>query len=326
MSENTSLKSLMTSLDKEFGKGHVRLLSDDSFENLDRESSGSIKLDLKTGGGFVYGKITYLKGWEGAGKTTLMIHSLAKASWKHPVAYIDCEHALNMDYLVSLGMNRENCLFSQPDSLEDSIRITNSIANSGIVRMIGYDSVASTVPEKELTGELSDHNIGLKAKLMSRFMRMLVPMLNKNNVAAIFLNQLRENPGAVFTSPEVEPAGNAMKFASFLTLNLKRGKAITNKEGENIGHILKIKGEKNKGGLPFKSLEIPLIYGVGIDTYQEIVDLGVEHGIINKSGAWYSYQDAKVGQGMENTKQFLLDNPELYDTIYEQIKSNLTNK
>lgn len=316
------LDDLLMSFDKDFGKGYAKLLND-SVLPIERTTSGSIILDWKIGGGFALGKITHIKGWEGAGKTTFMIHALAHLSQKHIVAYIDCEHALNREYLEALGMNMSNCIFIQPMSMEESIKAVEKLVKSDIIRAIGYDSVASIQPEKEIQGELSDHNIGVKAKLMSRFMRNITPLLNKHNVAGIFINQLRENPGVMFGNPETSPGGNALKFHAFTTLNLRRGKKIEVK-GEAIGHLISVKCEKNKGGGMFSKIEIPLIYGSGVDRYREAIELAPELGILEKSGAWYSYEGAKIGQGQENVKQFFKDNPEVFAEVVDKIYKSIS--
>ncbi len=312
------LQALLLSLDKEFGKGYVNTLDGD-FLLVPRISTGSLSLDIDSGGGFPVGKVTVITGWEGSGKSTAMLHAIAKQSQDKLVAIVDTEHALNMDYLENLGVNKANCLFVQPDDLESAIEVTMKLVESGKVSLLGFDSIAASAPKKELQGELEDHNIGVKAKLMGKLARMIVPAQTKSGCTVIFVNQIRMKPGVVFGSPETEPASIAINYAAFLKMKFDKGKAITNKDGELIGHTTKIQIVKNKGGSPKKGIEVPLMYGWGFDPYTELLELGPVYGVIKKAGAYYSVDEVKMGNGNDAARQFLVENPEFFQEVWNKV-------
>lgn len=321
---NEALLDLRGLVDKAIGAGHARVLNSAELVPVEYVTSGSLGLDINTLG-FARGKITYIKGWEGSGKSSLMLAALAKESYLGPVAIIDLEHALYDEYLEAIGVNLDNCILVQPQSIDDGKRAFMALVNSGEIRAIGFDSIAALATDKENKSDDTAENVGVKAKFMNRFMREAIPAVSNNEVVAILINQLREKPGVVYGSPVTDPAGNAMKFAAFIILECKRGPHI--KDGtELIGHNIKIKCEKSKSLGPFAAIEVPFIYGKGVDFDMEVVRIGAEFDIIDKKASWYSYQDAKIGQGEKNTAQFLADNPELRDEIVTKIRAVYTKQ
>ena len=282
--------------------------------------SGSIALDKALGvGGYPKGRIIEVYGPESSGKTTFALHAIANAQALGGfAAFIDAEHALDPVYAKALGVDIENLILSQPDNGEQALDIAEALIKSGSVDILVVDSVAALVPEAELNGDMGDSHVGLHARLMSQAMRKLAGIINKTNCVAIFINQIREKVGVMFGNPETTTGGRALKFYASVRLDIRRGEAI--KDGTNIlGNRTVVKVVKNKVAPPFKTAEVEIIYGQGISRLGEIVDLAVKYEIINKSGAWFSYNGTKIGQGRENTKEFLKNNPELLKEIEEQV-------
>ncbi|MCR5647032.1 MAG: recombinase RecA [Acholeplasmatales bacterium] len=324
MAENrdAALEAALKQIEKEFGKGSVMRLGDKVNENVEVISSGSISLDKALGvGGFPKGRIIEIYGPESSGKTTFALHAVANAQAAGGyAAFIDAEHALDPVYAKNLGVDIDNLILSQPDSGEQALEIAEALIKSGSVDVIVIDSVAALVPEAELNGEMGDNHVGLHARLMSQAMRKMAGLISKTNCVAIFINQIREKVGVMFGNPETTTGGRALKFFASVRLEIRRGEAI--KDGTTvIGNRTNIKVVKNKVAPPFKTAECDIIYGQGISKVGEIVDLAVDADIIHKSGAWFSYEGEKIGQGRENAKEFLKNNPEIAAKIEEQIKA-----
>ena len=317
-----ALEAALKSIEKEFGKGSVMRLGDQVDRKIEVISSGSIALDKALGvGGYPKGRIIEIYGPESSGKTTFALHALANAQKNGGyAAFIDAEHALDPVYAKNLGVDVENLILSQPDSGEQALEIAEALIKSGSVDLIVVDSVAALVPEAELNGDMGQSNVGLHARLMSQAMRKLAGIISKTNCVAIFINQIREKVGIMFGNPETTTGGRALKFFSSVRLDIRRGEAI--KDGTNIlGNRTTIKVVKNKVAPPFKSAEVDIIYGKGISKIGEIVDIAVSEGIINKSGSWFSYNDAKIAQGRENAKEYLAKNPQIAEEIESKIRS-----
>lgn len=297
-------------------------LGDQADKKVEVVSSGSISLDKALGvGGFPKGRIIEIYGPESSGKTTFALHAIASAQKNGGyAAFIDAEHALDPVYAKALGVDIENLILSQPDSGEQALEITEALIKSGSVDVIVIDSVAALVPEAELNGDMGDSHVGLHARLMSQAMRKLAGIINKTNCVAIFINQIREKVGIMFGNPETTTGGRALKFYASVRLEIRRGEAI--KDGAAIlGNRTNIKVVKNKVAPPFKTAEVEIIYGQGISKLGEIVDLAVNANIINKAGAWFSYNGNKIGQGRENAKEFLKNNPELMAEIEQKVRA-----
>ena len=317
-----ALEAALKQIEKEFGKGSVMRLGDAVDRKIEVISSGSITLDKALGvGGFPKGRIIEIYGPESSGKTTFALHAIANAQKNGGyAAFIDAEHALDPIYAKALGVDIENLILSQPDSGEQALEIAEALIKSGSVDVIVIDSVAALVPEAELNGEMGDSHVGLHARLMSQAMRKLAGLINKTNCIAIFINQIREKVGIMFGNPETTTGGRALKFYASVRLEIRRGEAI--KDGTTIlGNKTNIKVVKNKVAPPFKTAELDIIYCKGISKMGELVDLAVAAGIINKAGAWFSYQGNKIGQGRENAKEYLNNNPELAQEIENQIRN-----
>jgi recombination protein RecA len=317
-----ALEAALKSIEKEFGKGSVMRLGDQVDRKIEVISSGSIALDKALGvGGYPKGRIIEIYGPESSGKTTFALHALANAQKNGGyAAFIDAEHALDPVYAKNLGVDVENLILSQPDSGEQALEIAEALIKSGSVDLIVVDSVAALVPEAELNGDMGQSNVGLHARLMSQAMRKLAGIISKTNCVAIFINQIREKVGIMFGNPETTTGGRALKFFSSVRLDIRRGEAI--KDGTNVlGNRTTIKVVKNKVAPPFKSAEVDIIYGKGISKIGEIVDIAVSEGIINKSGSWFSYNDAKIAQGRENAKEYLTKNPQIAEEIESKIRS-----
>ena len=324
MAENrdAALEAALKQIEKEFGKGSVMRLGDKVNENVEVISSGSISLDKALGvGGFPKGRIIEIYGPESSGKTTFALHAVANAQAAGGyAAFIDAEHALDPVYAKNLGVDIDNLILSQPDSGEQALEIAEALIKSGSVDVIVIDSVAALVPEAELNGEMGDNHVGLHARLMSQAMRKMAGLISKTNCVAIFINQIREKVGVMFGNPETTTGGRALKFFASVRLEIRRGEAI--KDGTTvIGNRTNIKVVKNKVAPPFKTAECDIIYGQGISKIGEIVDLATEADIIHKSGAWFSYEGEKIGQGRENAKEFLKNNPDIAAKIEEQLKA-----
>lgn len=317
------LKALQLTLDKlekAYGKGTVMKLGDTAIEEMDVISSGSVSLDLALGvKGFPKGRIVEIFGPESSGKTTVALHAIAEAQKAGGVAaFIDAEHAFDRFYAEKLGVDTENLLVSQPDNGEQALEIADNLIRSGAIDILVIDSVAALTPKAEIEGEMGDSQMGLQARLMSKALRKLTGSINKAHTCCIFINQLREKIGVMFGNPETTTGGNALKFYASLRLDIRKASQI--KEGDEvIGTRTKVKIVKNKVAPPFKKAEFDIMYGEGISKVGEIVDMGVELGVIKKSGSWFSYGDTKLGQGRDAVKAILKDNQELMDELEAKI-------
>ena len=319
-----ALQLTMDKLEKTYGKGAVMKLGDDAIEKLDVIPSGSLTLDLALGvGGFPRGRVVEIYGPESSGKTTIAIHAIAEAQKQGGIAaMIDAEHAFDRLYAENLGVDTENLLISQPDHGEQALEIADNLIRSGAIDILVVDSVAALTPRAEIEGEMADSQMGLQARLMSKALRKLTGSISKTGCCCIFINQLREKIGVMFGNPETTTGGNALKFYSSVRIDIRRSSQL--KDGENvIGNRTKIKIVKNKVAPPFQRAEFDIMYGKGISKTGEILDLGVDMGIIKKSGSWFSYGDTKLGQGRDAVKQLLADNPELSEELEEKIKTEL---
>lgn len=315
-----ALEAALKQIEKEFGKGSIMKLGETSNIKVDVIPTGSISLDKALGvGGYPKGRIIEIYGPESSGKTTFALHAIANAQKSGGfAAFIDAEHALDPVYAKKLGVDIENLILSQPDSGEQALEIAEALIKSGSIDVIVIDSVAALVPEAELNGEMGDNHVGLHARLMSQAMRKLSGLISKTNCVAIFINQIREKVGIMFGNPETTTGGRALKFFASIRMEIRKGDAI--KDGAAVlGNMTNIKVVKNKVAPPFKTASVEIIYGKGISRLGEVVDLATEYDIIHKSGAWYSYNGNKIGQGRENTKQFLADNPTICQEIEEKI-------
>lgn len=313
-------------IDKTYGKGTVMRLGDKKVLDVETISTGSLGLDVALGvNGFPKGRIVEIYGPESSGKTTLAIHAIAECQKKGGIAaFIDAEHAFDKAYAEGLGVNTEELLISQPDNGEQALEITENLIRSGAIDIIVVDSVAALVPRSEIEGEMGDSKMGLQARLMSQAMRKLTGAIGRTGCSCIFINQLREKIGVMFGNPETTTGGNALKFYASIRLDIRRsGAAIKDKEGNVVGNHVKVKIVKNKVAPPFRVAEFDIMYGEGISKAGEIVDMGVDFDIISKSGAWYSYDGAKIAQGRDAAKSFLLDNPEVSDEIEAKIRAKL---
>ena len=318
------LKSVISNIEKSYGKGSIMMLGKRSEdENIDVYSTGSLGLDIALGiGGLPRGRVVEVYGPESSGKTTLTLHVIAEAQkMGGTCAFIDAEHALDPGYAKKLGVNIDELLISQPDTGEQALEISDTLVKSEGIDLLVIDSVAALVPRAELEGEMGDSLPGLQARLMSQALRKLTSSISKTNTMVVFINQLRMKIGVMFGSPEVTTGGNALKFYSSVRLDIRRIGAIKDKDNV-IGNQTRVKVVKNKMAPPFKQVEFDIMYGEGISKIGEIIDLGVQADIIDKSGAWYAYKDEKIGQGRENTKQFLKEHPEILDEIEARIRSN----
>ena len=316
-----TLEQVMLDIEKQFGKGAVMKLGDNPHQKIDVISSGSVSLDLALGiGGYPKGRIIEIYGPESSGKTTFALHAIAEAQKKGGrVAFIDAEHALDPTYASKIGVNISELLLSQPDNGEQALEICEALVRSGAISVIVIDSVAALVPQAEIEGEMGDSHVGLQARLMSQALRKLSGIINKTNTVCIFINQLREKVGIMFGNPETTPGGRALKFYASVRLEIRRGEQI--KLGTNIiGSKANIKVVKNKMAPPFKTCTVDIMYGEGVSVLGEIVDLGAEANILQKSGAWYSYNGEKVGQGKENVKEWLKKNPKIREEIETKVR------
>ena len=316
-----TLDQVLQDIEKQFGKGSIMKLGDNEKIETDVIPSGSISLDLALGiGGYPKGRIIEIYGPESSGKTTFALHAIAEAQKKGGrCAFIDAENALDPQYAKNLGVNIDELLLSQPDNGEQALEITEALVRSGSISVIVIDSVAALVPQAEIEGEMGDSHVGLQARLMSQALRKLAGVINKTNTVAIFINQLREKVGVMFGNPETTPGGRALKFYSSVRLEIRRSEAI--KLGTDIvGNKTSIKVVKNKMAPPFKSCSVDIMYGEGVSHEGELVDLASEVGIIAKSGAWYSYNGEKIGQGKENVKELFKKNKELCDEIDAKVR------
>ncbi len=319
------LQAAISKIEKNYGKGSIMKLGDKAVEEVDTISTGSIALDSALGvGGFPKGRIIEIYGPESSGKTTLAIHAIAESQKNGGLAaFIDAEHAFDSNYAKKLGVDVDNLYISQPDNGEQALEIADNLISSGAVDIIVIDSVAALTPKSEIDGEMGDSKMGLHARLMSQALRKMTATISKTKCCCIFINQLRDKIGVMFGSPETTTGGNALKFYSSIRLDIRRIQAI--KDGEiNIGNRVRVKIVKNKVAPPFRQVEFDLLFGQGISKMGEMVDIGVDAGILKKSGSWFSYGETKLGQGREAVKQLLADNPELQEEITAQIKEYLT--
>ncbi|MBC8174509.1 MAG: recombinase RecA [Candidatus Marinimicrobia bacterium] len=320
-----ALELAVNQIDRQFGKGSImRLGEEGQVASFDVISTGSISLDAALGiGGVPRGRIVEIYGPEMTGKTTLALHILAEAQKQGGYAvFIDAEHAMDPTYASKLGVNIKELLISQPDTGEQALEICETLVRSGAIDIVIIDSVAALVPRAELEGEMGDSHVGLQARLMSQALRKLTGAVSKSNTCVIFVNQIREKIGVMFGNPEVTPGGRALKFYTSIRMEIRRLAAIQ-EEGQSIGNRVKVKVVKNKCAPPFRMTELDLIYGEGISYEGDLLDLAVTANIVNKSGAWYSYNDEKLGQGRENVKQFLKDNEEVLNNLDRDVKSFL---
>ena len=325
--KDKALEQVLADIEKQFGKGSVMRLGADAHLNIETTSSGSITLDIALGaGGYPKGRIIEIYGPESSGKTTLAIHAIAETQKQGGIAaIIDAEHAFDRFYAEKLGVDIDNLLISQPDSGEQALEIADQLISSSAIDIIVIDSVAALTPKAELEGDMGDNKVGLQARLMSQALRKLTASINKTNTTCIFINQLREKIGVMFGNPETTTGGNALKFYASIRLDIRRVTQI--KDGDEvIGNQTRVKVIKNKVAPPFRKAEFDIMFGEGISLAGEIVDLGVEYGIIKKSGSWFSYKDSKLGQGRDAVKQIIKDNIELRDELYSMILAKMQNK
>ncbi|MCD9624887.1 recombinase RecA [Rhabdothermincola sp. EGI L10124] len=307
-------------IEKQFGKGSVMKMGDKTSMGVETVSTGALALDLALGvGGLPRGRVTEIYGPESSGKSTLAMHVVAEAQRNGGIcAYVDAEHAMDPVYAKNIGVDIDELLISQPDTGEQALEITDMLVRSGALDVIVIDSVAALTPRAEIEGEMGDSHVGLQARLMSQALRKLTANLNKSNTVCVFINQLREKIGVMFGSPETTPGGRALKFYSSVRLDIRRIEAI--KDGvEVVGNRTRVKVVKNKVAPPFKQCEFDIMYGKGISREGSLLDIGVDLGIVKKSGAWYTYEGEQLGQGRENAKTFLNENPELMVEISERI-------
>ncbi len=322
-----ALQAAMAKIEKDFGKGSIMKLGEEKIDNIEVIPSGSIALDYALGvGGYPKGRIVEIYGPESSGKTTLAIHAIAEAQKQGGIAaFIDAEHAFDRFYAANLGVNVDELLISQPDNGEQALDIADQLIRSAAVDIIVIDSVAALTPKAELEGDMGDNKVGLQARLMSQALRKLTATISKTNTTCIFINQLREKIGIMFGNPETTTGGNALKFYASVRLDIRKSSSI--KDGDNvIGNEVKVKVVKNKVAPPFRRAEFEIMYGEGICRVGEVVDLGVDFGILEKSGSWYSYNGSKLGQGKEATKRVVRDNPELCDEITSKIYEAMNAK
>ena len=322
-----ALQLTMDRLDKTYGKGTVMKLGDEVVEKVDVIPSGSLNLDLALGiGGYPKGRIVEIYGPESSGKTTLAIHAIAECQKQGGIcAIVDAEHAFDKFYAENLGVDTENLLISQPDNGEQALEIADNLIRSGAIDLLVIDSVAALTPRAEIEGEMSDSSVGLQARLMSKALRKLTGTISKTGCCCIFINQLHEKIGVMFGNPETTTGGNALKFYSSVRLDIRRSTQI--KDGDAVqGNRTKVKVVKNKVAPPFRRAEFDIMYGAGVSKTGEVIDLGVDQGIIKKSGSWFSYGDTKLGQGRDAVKNLLADNPELMEELEAKIKEAIQPK
>ena len=326
--KDSKLKALqltLDKLDKTYGKGTVMKMGDIVVEELESISSGSLTLDHALGvGGYPKGRVVEIYGPESSGKTTLALHAIAECQKAGGIAaFIDAEHAFDRSYAQNLGVNIDELIISQPDNGEQALEITDNLIRSGAIDIIVIDSVAALTPRSEIEGEMGDSKMGLHARLMSQALRKLTSNISKTKCTVMFINQLREKIGVMFGNPETTTGGNALKFYASIRLDIRRSTQIKDTNGNVLGNKTRVKVVKNKVAPPFKLSEFDIMYSKGISKTGEIIDLGVEHGIIDKSGSWFSYGETKLGQGRDSVKAILTDNPDLCDELEEKIVETL---
>ncbi|MDD9371756.1 MAG: recombinase RecA [Acidimicrobiales bacterium] len=324
MDRTKNLDLALSQIEKQFGKGSVMKMGEKGTMSIEAVPTGALSLDLALGiGGLPRGRVTELYGPESSGKSTLAMHVVAEAQRNGGIcAYVDAEHAMDPVYARAIGVDVDELLISQPDTGEQALEITDMLVRSGAIDVVVIDSVAALTPRAEIEGEMGDTHVGLQARLMSQALRKLTSNLNKSDTIALFINQLLEKIGVMFGSPETTPGGRALKFYSSVRLDIRRIESI--KDGvEVVGNRTRVKVVKNKCAPPFKQAEFDIMYGKGISREGSLLDIGVDLGLVKKSGAWYTYDGEQLGQGRENAKQFLLDHPEIMVEISERIRSQL---
>jgi recombination protein RecA len=319
-----ALKLTMDRMDKAYGKGTVMKMGDAPVIEVESIPTGSLTLDIALGvGGYPMGRVVEIYGPESSGKTTLTLHAIAECQRKGGIAaFIDAEHAFDRTYAESLGVNTDDLIVSQPDNGEQALEIADNLVRSGAIDILIIDSVAALTPKAEIEGEMGDARVGLHARLMSQALRKLTGTISKTNCCVVFINQLREKIGVMFGNPETTTGGNALKFYSSVRLDIRRSTQI--KDGDRVmGNRTRVKVVKNKVAPPFRLAEFDIMYGQGISKAGELIDLGVEHDILTKSGSWFSYGDTRLGQGRDTVKQLFIDNPELAEEVEAKIKALL---
>ena len=319
-----ALDAALGQIEKQFGKGAVMKLGDPYAQmNVETIPTGSLSLDIALGlGGIPKGRIIEIYGPESSGKTTVTLHMIAEVQKRGGIAgFIDAEHALDPVYAKNIGVDVDNLYISQPDNGEQALEITETMVRSGAIDIVVVDSVAALVPKAEIDGDMGDSHVGLQARLMSQALRKLTAVISKSNCTVIFINQLREKVGVMFGSPETTTGGRALKFYSSVRLDVRRIEALK-QSGETIGNRTRVKVVKNKIAPPFKEAEFDIIFGEGISTVGDILDLAADAGIVNKSGAWYAYEGNKIGQGRENTKQYLKEHTEMLQEIEQKVRAH----
>ncbi|KPA12741.1 recombinase RecA [Candidatus Magnetomorum sp. HK-1] len=319
-----AIEAAMSQIERQFGKGAVMKLGSQEVQNVPVISTGSLALDAALGvGGLPRGRVIEVFGPESSGKTTLTLHAVAQAQKQGGVAaFIDAEHALDVSYAKKLGVNCDELLVSQPDTGEQALEIADMLVRSGGIDILVIDSVAALVPQAEIEGEMGDSHMGLQARLMSQALRKLTANIGKTMTTVVFINQIRMKIGIVFGNPETTTGGNALKFYSSVRIDIRRSSAI--KDGDEVvGNRTKVRVVKNKIAPPFKEAEFDIMYGEGISPAGDLLDMGVKLEVINKSGAWYSYEGDRIGQGRENVKKYLKEKPEIFNRIYEQVREKL---
>ena len=330
MSEDNRQKALdaaLSQIEKQFGKGSIMRMGDTGvIKDIGTISTGSLGLDIALGiGGLPRGRVVEIYGPEASGKTTLTLQAIAECQKQGgTAAFIDAEHALDPIYAGNIGVNVDDLLVSQPDTGEQALEITDMLVRSGGIDMLVIDSVAALTPKAEIEGEMGDQHMGLQARLMSQALRKLTANIKRSNTLVVFINQIRMKIGVVFGNPETTTGGNALKFYASVRLDIRRTGSIK-KGDEIIGNEVKVKVVKNKVAPPFRIAHFDIIYGEGISRHGELIDMGVEHGLIEKAGAWYSYNSDRIGQGKDNVRKFLKDNPEIAQTIETQLRDKLLN-
>ena len=323
MEKDTALAQVLADIEKQFGKGAIMKLGDQEKKEIDVCPSGSIALDIALGvGGYPKGRIIEIYGPESSGKTTFALHAIAEVQKQGGrAAFIDAEHALDPVYAKNIGVNIDELLLSQPDTGEQALEICDALVKSEAVSIIVIDSVAALVPQAEIDGEMGDQQVGLQARLMSKALRKLSGSINKTNTIVIFINQLREKVGVMFGNPETTPGGKALKYYASVRLDIRRGEQI--KQGTDvIGNRTNIKVVKNKVAPPFKTATVDIMYGEGVSHVGELIDLASDINALEKSGAWYAYNGEKIGQGKENTKTYLKENPKILEEIEKKVRSH----
>ncbi len=321
--DNTDFQKIFENIEKQFGKGSVMILDgDEAFEKIATIPSGSLALDKALGvGGYARGRIVEIYGPESSGKTTLTLHAIKEAQKQGLVcAFIDAEHALDVNYAKALGVDCKNVLISQPDSGEQALEITEELIKSGKIGLVIVDSVAALVPEAELAGDMGDSHVGLHARLMSQAMRKLSGIVAKSNTTLIFINQIREKVGVLFGSPETTTGGRALKFYATQRIEVRKGESLKQSDGTLYGNLVNIKVVKNKVASPFRSCSIELRYGTGFSRVSEVINLAVEKNLIQRAGSWFSLKEEKIGQGKAQVEQYLLKNPEIMAELELEIQ------